>query len=109
MPSLVAAIGERLEHHMMMLDSEAKVRFVVESTPGMDHDYIRRLWESAGKTPVWPNDMQVGWVMPESVTSEVPEIVSEVKGKPCPKCHGYNIQHASGCPTCMDCGWSKCG
>lgn len=29
--------------------------------------------------------------------------------KKCPNCEGSNIRNESGCLTCMDCGWSKCG
>ncbi|CBX87981.1 hypothetical host-like protein [Roseovarius Plymouth podovirus 1] len=27
----------------------------------------------------------------------------------CPSCKGYNLIMQSGCPTCQDCGYSKCG
>jgi ribonucleoside-diphosphate reductase alpha chain len=27
----------------------------------------------------------------------------------CPSCKGFNLITASGCPTCQDCGYSKCG
>lgn len=27
----------------------------------------------------------------------------------CPQCHGYNVVLQNGCPTCRDCGHSKCG
>lgn len=29
--------------------------------------------------------------------------------KECPTCHGTNLRNESGCLTCNDCGWSKCG
>ena len=27
----------------------------------------------------------------------------------CPSCEGSNLNHESGCITCMECGWSECG
>lgn len=27
----------------------------------------------------------------------------------CPSCKGFNVIKSSGCPTCQDCGYSKCG
>ena len=27
----------------------------------------------------------------------------------CPSCEGSNLNHESGCVTCMECGWSECG
>lgn len=62
--------------------------------------------------------MEVGGIkrpvrVPEAMTApygeSVPEVAVEVKGKPCPQCNGYNFKTESGCPTCLDCGWSKCG
>jgi ribonucleoside-diphosphate reductase alpha chain len=31
------------------------------------------------------------------------------KGQQCGECHGYNVRMQAGCPTCADCGYSKCG
>lgn len=30
-------------------------------------------------------------------------------GKSCPECGSHNIVYIQGCPTCQDCGYSKCG
>jgi ribonucleoside-diphosphate reductase alpha chain len=30
-------------------------------------------------------------------------------GPSCPKCFSFNVKTESGCPTCLDCGHSKCG
>lgn len=30
-------------------------------------------------------------------------------GKACPECQSSNIAYVQGCPTCQDCGYSKCG
>ena len=32
-----------------------------------------------------------------------------VKPTQCTECLGYNTQLSSGCPTCLDCGYSRCG
>lgn len=31
-----------------------------------------------------------------------------VKGKACPKCQEHALKVENGCPTCTNCGWSKC-
>jgi len=45
----------------------------------------------------------------ESV-KEIPATPAPVK-KPiqCTQCKGFNVNISSGCPTCGDCGYSKCG
>ena len=50
-------------------------------------------------------------------TSAQPVVVENVEVEPstpatgtqCPECKGYNVIKVSGCPTCQDCGSSKCG
>lgn len=34
---------------------------------------------------------------------------TQVSGKACPNCSGHSFRYESGCPTCISCGWSKCG
>lgn len=54
---------------------------------------------------------------PESVPPTMPvEEVTQPEQSPgqsvpdqCPSCKGYNLITLSGCPTCQDCGYSKCG
>lgn len=29
--------------------------------------------------------------------------------KQCPNCHSTNLKNETGCVTCLECGWSKCG
>ena len=48
-------------------------------------------------------------VDPSLAEMPVPEMMVEVKGKPCPSCGSYNFKRESGCSSCVDCGWSSCG
>lgn len=36
-------------------------------------------------------------------------IVTKAKGQTCPECNSTNMQLLDNCPTCLDCGYSKCG
>lgn len=79
-PSLLAAIGTKLIEHM-------------------------------DKMKITPNAMGVAWPQEanqSSLTAVKMESASIKPGLICKDCGGYNIQIAAGCPTCMDCGWSKC-
>lgn len=79
-PSLVSLIGATLEEHLMLIG--------YQSTPE---------------------------TMPEPVEGEgEPEPPEQSPGQDavpdqCPSCKGFNLQTVSGCPTCQDCGYSKCG
>jgi len=46
-------------------------------------------------------------------TQTFEELIEDQKSQPtpkqCPNCNGFNIVNDSGCPTCKDCGHSKCG
>lgn len=37
------------------------------------------------------------------------EMLKEVKASTCPKCHDATLVSMDGCPTCLSCGYSKCG
>ena len=79
LPSLVALIGQKLEEHLQVIGYQST-----------------------------PEDMPV---MVQSEVETQPEQSPDQTTVPdqCPSCKGYNIQTVSGCPTCMDCGYSKCG
>jgi ribonucleoside-diphosphate reductase alpha chain len=36
------------------------------------------------------------------------EADGEILGTQCPICTGRNVIRSGGCPSCLDCGWSKC-
>jgi len=81
-PSLVALLGQTLEQHMDVIG--------YQSTP---------------ETAIDPDVF-------EAITLKTQQPEPEpVQGIPdqCPSCKGYNMVKVSGCPTCSDCGHSKCG
>ena len=44
------------------------------------------------------------------VEPSVAQVQAETKAPmQCPSCKGFNVNLAGGCPTCGDCGYSKCG
>ena len=49
----------------------------------------------------------------ESYTVDVSHVISvpQLTAKPmqCTSCKGFNVSFSGGCPTCGDCGYSKCG
>jgi len=50
----------------------------------------------------------VSVVPTERLSETIGSLRATIKGKPCPKCGGYNFKHEAGCSTCLDCAWSKC-
>ncbi|ANJ20702.1 class II ribonucleotide reductase [Roseobacter phage RD-1410Ws-07] len=84
-PSLVALIGQKLSEHLDVIG--------YQSTPEESDDEFD------------PNAMDVriyhGEPTEQSPGQSVPD--------QCPSCKGFNMVTVSGCPTCQDCGYSKCG
>ncbi len=78
-PSFMALLGLTLEEHLALLKMDAEFESVFAE----------------------------GGLADEAVT----EAVQETKAKPmqCTSCKGFNVHVLSGCPTCGDCGHSKCG
>jgi ribonucleoside-diphosphate reductase alpha chain len=57
-------------------------------------------------------DKQASIIVPKVATSTVATPAVQPKGRPshqCHHCNSYNVRNESGCFTCNDCGWSKCG
>lgn len=79
-PSLVALLGHTLEEHMDVIG--------YQSTPETVHPEFKA-----------------------QVTDAVDPKAINLKTIPdqCPSCKGFNVIKVSGCPTCQDCGYSKCG
>lgn len=50
------------------------------------------------------------FVEPEAEEIATPyEAAVQTAPMQCPSCKGFNVNKLGGCPTCGDCGWSKCG
>ena len=81
-PSLVALIGQKLSEHLDLIG--------YQSTPeSLPLPVTTSLIEEEKDTKQSPD------------TGRVPD--------QCPSCKGYSMVTLSGCPTCQDCGHSKCG
>lgn len=80
-PSLVALIGQTLQEHLMLIG--------YQSTP-----------ETMPEAPL----IEVGAEAPEQPPEQAAPIPAQ-----CPSCKEFNMIIESGCPKCMDCGYSKCG
>jgi ribonucleoside-diphosphate reductase alpha chain len=84
-PSLLAAIGEVIESHML------RIGFLQEPSPPA----AERAIASMGATPgASGSDVENGW--PRAA-------------RRCPRCHVGAFVFRSGCWVCHDCGYSKCG
>ena len=96
-PSLVAAIGKKLGEHMdhLKADNEAVAVFKTANTGKSEHIMQEAFEKAFRENPDSPLAVQT----PQT----------SAKAKPCPQCHGYNFKVEAGCPSCLDCGWSKCG
>ncbi len=81
-PSLVALIGQKLSEHLDLIGYQS----TPENLPFPVTTSLIEEEEDAKQSPD---------------TGHVPD--------QCPSCKGYNMVDTSGCPTCQDCGYSKCG
>ena len=84
-PSLVALVGQKLSEHLDTIGYQSTPETVPYSIP-FDLEDMETVLEAEQKQP--PD---------QSVPDQ------------CPSCKGFNLITASGCPTCQDCGYSKCG
>jgi len=84
-PSLVAAIGTKLEQHMKM-SAQMRVEFEIEEEIETQIDPELTEWPDFPEHPL------------ESMTLTT-----------CLSCGSTNMKKESGCESCLDCGESKCG
>ncbi len=85
-PSLLAAIGEVIEQHLI------SIGFMTASTPpGIP---AVRTTTGAGGGGAEPSQLPIE---PETLHL-----------RPCPKCHAPALTRLEGCDSCMNCGYSRC-
>ncbi len=77
-PSLLAAIGEQIERHMI------DIGFLTREDIGADTAEAER--KVAGDPP----------------------LIAAGTPRQCPKCGGADLRHQEGCDICLGCGYSKC-
>jgi ribonucleoside-diphosphate reductase alpha chain len=96
-PSIHAAIGGIIEQHMDAIGytggDRVKLELKADTSGAMAQlaqaqESIRSAMKTSGITGTGPVDRPTH--------------------KPCPTCASFNLRHDNGCPTCLDCGWSKC-
>ncbi len=86
-PSLLAAIGEVIEQHLIAIG------FMAAGTHPIDPSGARVLSGTAGAAGL-------------AHLSGEPE---SLHLRPCPKCHAPALTRKEGCDSCMNCGYSRCG
>ena len=88
-PSLLAAIGDVIERHMI------DIGFIPK--PGSeDEDTEAERKRLAAGLPHDHDDKPADAARPGAF-------------RQCPKCGGYALKREEGCDACVDCGYSKCG
>ncbi len=87
-PSILAAIGGVIEQHMKS---------------------IGYMTESGGLGTRRPVAVPPVMTAPYGQPSAAPVTAKSTPPKLCAKCSSDNIKTENGCPTCLDCGHSKCG
>jgi ribonucleoside-diphosphate reductase alpha chain len=83
-PSLIAAIGEVIEGHMV------RIGFIVQPVRGDDEVVKQQSTLTADGTAA----AKTG---------------GDVTGRVCPRCNVRALHHREGCWTCDSCGYSRCG
>jgi len=91
-PSLLAAIADIIEKHMI------DIGFLEASEAG-------RLGGAGAPAAVTP-DGTAAAMLPEAIP---PETGAVPAGATCPRCGRPSLLHKEGCLACLDCGYSKCG
>lgn len=86
-PSLLAAIGEVIEKHLISIGFMGAGAQQVLSSPALSHTGVAGGAETATHAPV-----------PETLHL-----------RPCPKCHAPALTRQGGCDSCINCGHSRCG
>jgi len=79
-PSLVALIGQKLSEHLDNIGYQST-----------------------------PEEMEVVNDSPDLIETFPEQPPGQTVPDQCPSCKGYSMAMLSGCPTCQDCGYSKCG
>jgi ribonucleoside-diphosphate reductase alpha chain len=87
-PSLLAAIGDVIERHMI------DIGFIPKPGAETDEREADRKRVTAGH----PHDH-----------GEAAEATRPSAFRQCPQCGGYSLKREEGCDACVDCGYSKCG
>ena len=90
-PSLLAAIGEVIEQHLISIGfmTPGASAYFSPDAPGLARAHAR------GDT---------GTIAP--ALRQEPE---NLHLRPCPKCHAPSLIRQEGCDSCMNCGFSRCG
>jgi len=83
-PSLLAAIGEIIERHMVAIGFIAGP----DRREAGEESQIRKIAAGAERHPARGDDLRL---------------------KQCPKCGSASLTRREGCDVCMSCGYSKCG
>jgi ribonucleoside-diphosphate reductase alpha chain len=95
-PSLLAAIGEVIERHMI------DIGFLQTGRPGSDPYAAGPLLAAVGDTP----RAQIS-AMPDTAEPAKPAM-PQGYARQCPKCGGPSLIRQEGCDTCTSCDYSKC-
>jgi ribonucleoside-diphosphate reductase alpha chain len=95
-PSLLAAIGEVIERHMI------DIGFLQSGRPGADPYAAGPLLAAVGETP----RAQIS-AMPDS-SDAVRAAIPSGYARQCPKCGSPSLIRQEGCDTCTSCDYSKC-
>ncbi len=98
-PSLLAAIGEVIEGHML------RTGFLQREGGGSPVDFsVRR--EAAGVGPGLQEE-EITWPFPRSALQDLGE-VSGRRASLCPRCSRPEMVKQEGCWVCRSCGYSRC-
>jgi ribonucleoside-diphosphate reductase alpha chain len=96
-PSLLAAIGEVIERHMI------DIGFLQTGRPGSDPYAAGPLLAAVGETP----RAQIS-AMPETPDQARAASPPLSYARQCPKCGSPSLIRQEGCDTCTSCDYSKC-
>ena len=88
-PSLLAAIGDVIERHMI------DIGFIPK--PGSEDE----------ETEAERKRLAAG--LPHDHDDKPADAARPSAFRQCPKCGGYALKREEGCDACVDCGYSKCG
>jgi ribonucleoside-diphosphate reductase alpha chain len=107
-PSVLAAIGGVIEKHMKAIGYIEPKTAAPHSTGLAMPDNTTGLVSEAAQAAVdldpykaWASDLNTDRAQIAALGAKAPPN--------CPTCGSFNMKFENGCPTCLDCGNSKCG
>lgn len=108
-PSLIAAIGDVIEQHLIGIGFLSGDTASSSVLPAALRTEIDGGWGEARETGSLPNVPGAGFAAATSTGNAKQESAQPAAGRFCPRCDAGRLNRIEGCWTCSSCAYSHCG